>query len=239
MRHLIKLIILPLLILVFSTAAYSNDFAALQDGGAMFGRGDDLLHTPKPRYAPYSNNLGITGSLFSGFGVHYKRFITPMHAAKAVFFGWRSSENNSTATTSENINGSNSEKSSSFLSVGLEYQCHFLREKDFNLYAVIGARSWYNESTNPTEKLPSSSIDNTYSLGVGIGVEYRISRLFVVNAEVGFAHKWMLERRWETKEHKQKDEVTGEEVITYYKEHKRNYSTAFAIAGGIGIGIVF
>ena len=172
-------------------------------------------------FPQYSNNIGFTASYFSGVGFHYKRNITQEHSVKAVFLGWRSSEVNKTGTYV-------SEKSTDmFISFGLEYHYRFFAQKNFDLYALAGARTWYSEENNPSSYYKSSEIYSDNSIGLGIGIESRLGKHFVVNADIGYAHIWELERKWET------DYNTPVKVL-----HRKDISK-FRFSAGVGIGFVF
>jgi len=172
-------------------------------------------------YPQYSNNVGFTTSYFSGIGIHYKRYITREHSVKAVFWGWHSA-----SEEFDDHQAINKKTSSILFSFGLEYQYCFFRKqnfsKNFALYGLAGARTWYEENKTP-ELYYSSDISNTNSLSLGLGFESRLGKHFVMNVDAGFARSWELERKW-------------------YSNNippRRNYTTKFSPVVGAGVGFVF
>ena len=165
----------------------------------------------------YNNNIGFTASLFSGLGFHYKRNISREHSVKAVFFGWHTTEEKNT----ENV-FINTKSSDVYISFGMEYHYLFLRQKKLDLYALAGARTWYSEYSDPS-RYYFWEINNINSIGLGVGLESRLGKHFVVNADIGFTKYWKLERIW------------GQGELLF----ERNYTTSFGFAGGVGIGFIF
>jgi len=170
--------------------------------------GQDLF--PFEKNPPqYNNNIGFTASFFSGIGFHYKRNITPEHAVKVVFFGWRSAEE-------ENNNSSSTQLTDIWVSFGLEYRYYFFKvKKDIDLYVLAGAGIDYSEKneSNPDINLFSLEINNVNSIGLGIGSDFRLGKHFVFNVEIGFVN------RWERKPNRK--------------------ISAFGFAAGTGIGFIF
>lgn len=168
------------------------------------------------------NNIGITASFFSGYGIHYKRSINDKHAVKAVFFGWHESKKSSTnVIDTANHYYERDEGSSVNISFGLEYQFTILRAYQYSSYVLAGYRNYYDEIGSGTH------IKNQNSFGVGIGTELFIGKRFVVSAEAGFCYLMQLERNWRTT-------LNGQ--VRYYEKDMRNN---FGFAGGLSIGFVF
>ena len=185
---------LILVAILFSTKSFAQENVAYQNEEFPWEK----------VYPQCNNNIGLTASYFSGVGIHYKRFLAPDHSIKAVFFGWRSTE--------EETGFYGKDKTTDiFISFGLEYHYHFLKMKKYDFYTMVGYRTWYEK--NDGSYYSNVNTNTTNSIGVGVGLEYRTNKHFVINWDIGFANMWK-------------------------KEYNSKINT-FSFAGGIGIGFVF
>lgn len=179
----------------------------------------------------FFNNVGFTGSMFSGGGMHYLLHLNEKSAVKLVFMGW--SEQNE--TTSIPTQTTNPDAGDVFINFGLEYRHTLIREGKHSVYGMAGGGFWYSEDIerNYNSRLSrisnSDVLQNRYSFGFGLGYEYRIAKRIALSVELGWAGNYTIGRKWQERQ----------DPTESWKDYNRSVSKRLGIGGGTSIGFIF
>jgi hypothetical protein len=169
-----------------------------------------------------NNRLGFAGSMMSGYGLSYEYFVTRDYLIE--FSGSVYGEGGNMETANYN--------SRSYLTaaVGMELQRNMYFHGNTRLYGLLGTSVWIDNEKRYYDK--TNDDKTAWAIGLGIGLEYTISRRFVINLEGGYHYKTYNNSGIRIK-YNQWDPNKQEYVATYENYIESPYVIGFAIGGGL------